>query len=82
MRQPRELVGGPIHSGAVVVPVRAIDVGGQRSPRGIGLGILEERRRRAGNQIQQVLIIPVLVQRQVGDVLGSEVHADVGLVSL
>ena len=54
----------------------------ERAARRVGLRVLEHRRRRAGDQVHQVLIVAVLVQRQVGDILGPEVDADVGLVRL
>ena len=54
----------------------------ERAARRVGLRVLERRRRRAGDEIQQRLIVAVLVQRQVDDVLGPQVDADVGLVGL
>ena len=82
MRQPHVDAGRAVDAGDIVVAVGAVDVGGQRAAGGVGLRVLEQRRSGAGHQVHQVLIVPVLIQRQVRDVLRPEVDADVSLVGL
>jgi len=82
MREPHVDAGGAIDPGDVVVAVRAVDVGRERAAGGIRLRVLELRRRGAGHQVHQVLVVAILVQREVGHVLRLEVDADVRLVGL
>ncbi len=80
--QPHVDGGRTVDTRDVVVAVGAVDVGRQRAARGVGLRVLEGRRRGTGHQVHQRLVVPVLVQRQVDDLGRLEVHRDVGLVGL
>jgi hypothetical protein len=82
MRQPDVDARGAVDPGHVVVAIGSIDVDRQRARRRVGLGVLELGRRGPRDQVHQVLIIAVLVQRQVRDILRAQVDADVGLVRL
>ncbi|AMY09709.1 hypothetical protein LuPra_02933 [Luteitalea pratensis] len=82
MRQPHVDRGRAVDTPHVVVTVGAVDVGRQRAARGIGLRVLEGRRRCAGHQVHEPLVVPVLVEREVDDVGRLEVDRDVRLVGL
>ena len=82
MRQPGEAVGRAVHARAVVVAIGAVHRGRQRPRRRVDFGVLEFRRRRAGNEIEQALVVAELRQRQFLDFLGRECGAGVGLVRL
>ena len=82
MRQPHVDARGAVDARDVVVAIGAIDVDRQRARGRVRLGVLELGRRGTRDQVHQVLIIPVLVQRQVRHILRAQVDADVGLVRL
>ncbi len=82
MRQPHVDARRAVDARGVGVARRAVDVGRQRAARRVGLRVLQRRRRRPGHQVHQRLVVPVLVERQVDDVFGPQVDADVGLVGL
>ena len=67
VRQPDEDVRRPVLPGVVVVPRRAVDVRRQRARRRVDDGILEARGRRARDEIDQLLVVAVVRQRQVRD---------------
>ena len=80
MRQPRELIRGAVHAGAVGVAIRAVDVGRQRARGRVDLRILKLRRRRARHQVEKALIIAELGQRKVHDLFGAERRRGIGLI--
>jgi hypothetical protein len=82
MRQPHVDARRAVDAGDVIIAVRAVDVDGKGTARRVGLRILELGRRCARNQIHQVLIVAVLIQRQIDDVCRLEIDADVGFVGL
>ena len=54
----------------------------QRTLRRVGLGIRAAWRQRAGHEHHQRLVVPELVQRQIGDLGGPQFGVHVGLVRL
>ena len=58
-------VGRPIQTGVVRAPLLAVDVGRQRTSRRVGDGVLKLRRRGAGNQIEQGLVVAIVRERQI-----------------
>ena len=78
VRHRHQDVGRTIHAGVVGAALLAVDVRRQRASRRVGDGVLESRRRRAGNQIDQALEVAVAGERQVLDRPRIEVDADVG----
>ena len=82
MRKPGELVRRAVHTGAVGVAIRAVDVGRQRHGGGVDLAVLETRRRGSGHQVEETLIVPELRQRKVDDLFRTEGRARISLVGL
>src|SRR5439155_13265068 len=82
MRQPDEHVHGAVHPSVVVVAVCAVDVGAQGPLRSVGDGILKHPWGCAGNQVDQRLVIPILVERHVYDCRRVELRMNVRLFRL
>ena len=82
MRQPDVHVRRAIGLGAVVVAVQAVDVRRQRATGRIDFAVLLSGRRRPGHQVDQRLVVPVLLQRQLRDCLGLDLGVRVRLVGL
>ena len=82
VRQPDVDVDRAIGQGVVVVGRGAVDERPQRASGRVDHGVLERRRRGAGNQGQQALIIAVAGQRQVLDGRAGEFVAYIGFIGL
>ena len=82
VRQPDVDRDRAVDAGGVAVRLGAVDPGAQRPAGRVDLGVLELGRRRAGHQVDERLIVPVLVQRQVGDLLRRQLRREIGLVGL
>ena len=72
MRQPRQHRGGAVQAGVVAVPGCPVHVRSQGSRRRIRHRILKVGRCRARNQVNETLVVPVLVQREIRDFLRAQ----------
>ena len=82
VRQPDVHGHGAVDAERVVVPLRAVHVRGERAAGRVDLGVLRLRRRRAGHEVDERLVVAELVERQVHELLRLELGVDVGLLGL
>ena len=66
----------------VAVRLRAVDPGAQRARRSVDGRVLLLKRRRAGHEVHQRLVVAIDVQRQIDDVLRRQLGVQIGLVGL
>ena len=71
-----------VNSRVVVLSVRPVHVGAQRAARRVGLCVLERCGGCSGYQVDECLVVPVLVQREVDDLLRLQLGVNVRLVGL
>jgi hypothetical protein len=80
--QPDVDVRGAVEAGVVVVAGGAVDVRGERPGGRVGDGVLEPRGCRPRHEVEELLVVTVVPERQVLDLLGLELAlhgAGVGL---
>jgi len=82
VRQENEDVDGAVKARAVVVAVRAVDVGDQGAGRGIVDRVEEAARVGAGDQVDEVLVVAIGGRREVLQRAVAELDVHVGLVRL
>ena len=78
VRQPDVDRHRAVDAGGVAVRLDAVHPGPQRAARRVDLGVLELRGRRAGDEVDQLLVVAELVQREVDDRLRRQLGAEVG----
>ena len=82
VRQPDVDRHRAVDAGGVAVRLDAVHPGPQRAARRVDLGVLELGGRRAGDEVDQLLVVAELVQREVDDRLRRQLGAEVGLLRL
>ena len=82
MRQPDVDAGRAVDARHVVVAVGAVDVRAERARGRIENGVLKTRRRRAGHQVDQSLVIAEAGQRQLAHGRRRDLRAGAGLFGL
>ena len=82
MRQPEIEVHCAIQPRDVVIPVCAVDIGGQRAGRRAEKTVLLGSWSSARYEVDQALVIAVVRERQVGYFLGIQLNVDVRFVGL
>ena len=82
MRQPEKHAQCAIDARRIVIAVNAIHVDGKRSRRSRLYGVLVLSGRGARHQVDEALVIPVVRQRDIDDLLGTDFGVHVGFIGL
>ena len=82
MRKPHEDVRRAIDARIVVISVGAVHVCAERALRRVGNGVRKYRGRRARNQVEQTLKVPIVRQRQICHLARTEFRMSIRLIGL
>ena len=80
--EPDENAQSAVDARGIIVAIDAVDIGAQSASRGGLNRVLVLARRRAGNQVDQALIIAIPRKRKIGDGLRAQVHVKIHLLRL
>src|SRR6185312_6178111 len=82
MRKPYEDVRRAIDARIVVIPIRAVHICAERALRSVGNGVRKYRRRRAWDQVEEALKVPVVRQREIRQLVRTKLRMSIRLIGL